>query len=439
MNKFYLSIAVLCASLCAGGACAQEPVRRVFTLDEIFDLADCNSKTLRPSFTAIDEAHEAVRVAKNDRLPDIDASLSFSYLGDGTLMERDFTQVERAPMPHFGNNFALEVSQIIYSGGAVSNGIAIAQLQEQNARLDWAKDRNKVRFLLAGYYFDLFKQLNLIKVYEQNIEQTKQLLKDIRAKQGEGLALKNDITRYELLLSDLEFTVVQIKNTLGILNRNLVTNLGLDESVWIEPDTTLLSRTLPMGDAAYWQNEAMENSPELKQLALAVQMNKHQDKIVKSDRLPKIALMAGNHFDGPITIEVPPINKNFNYWYVGVGISYNLASLYKTNKAASRSKLTIRRTQERYDDASEQTGLAVQAAYVRYIEAYEQLVTRKKNVELAGQNYAVIANRYKNELALITDMLDASNSKLSAEVQLANAQIDIAFNYYKLLYLTGTL
>lgn len=272
----------------------------MFTLDEIFGLADRNSKTLRPSFTAIDEAHEAVRVAKNDRLPDIDASLSFSYLGDGTLMERDFTQVERAPMPHFGNNFALEVSQIIYSGGAVSNGIAIAQLQEQNARLDWAKDRNKMRFLLAGYYFDLFKQLNLIKVYEQNIEQTKQLLKDIRTKQGEGLALKNDITRYELLLSDLEFTVVQIKNTLGILNRNLVTNLGLDESVWIEPDTTLLSRTLPMGDAAYWQNEAMENSPELKQLALAVQMNKHQDKIVKSDRLPKIALMAGNHFDGPI-------------------------------------------------------------------------------------------------------------------------------------------
>ena len=85
------------------------------------------------------------------------------------------------------------------------------------------------------------------------------------------------------------------------------------------------------------------------------------------------------------------------------------------------------------------TELAVQAAYTRYVEAYEQLDTRRKNVELAGQNYAVIQNRYKNELSLITDMLDASNAKLSAEVQLANAQIDIAFNYYKLLYLTGTL
>jgi len=413
MNKFNLSIAMLYASLCVKGVCAQEHVRQVVTMEEMFSLADRNSKSLRPSVTAIDEAREAVRVAKNDKLPDIRASLSFSYLGDGTLMERDFTQMERAPIPHLGNNFALEVSQVIYSGGAVSNGIQIARLQEESARLDWEKDRNKVRFLLAGYYFDLFKHRNILKVYEQNIEQTKQLLKDIKAKQGEGLALKNDITRYELLLSDLEFTVVQIRNTLGILNRNLVTNLGMDENVWIDPDTTILSRALPM--------------------------NERQDKIVKSERLSQIALVAGNHFDGPITIEVPPIDKNFNYWYVGVGVKYNLASLYKTNKSVSRSKLTIRRTKEHYDDVCEQTELAVQAAYTRYVEAYEQLDTRRKNVELAGQNYAVIQNRYKNELSLITDMLDASNAKLSAEVQLANAQIDIAFNYYKLLYLTGTL
>lgn len=42
-------------------------------------------------------------------------------------------------------------------------------------------------------------------------------------------------------------------------------------------------------------------------------------------------------------------------------------------------------------------------------------------------------------MALITDMLDASNSKLAAEVQLVNAQINIVFNYYKLLYISGTI
>ena len=44
-----------------------------------------------------------------------------------------------------------------------------------------------------------------------------------------------------------------------------------------------------------------------------------------------------------------------------------------------------------------------------------------KNVELARQNYAVVYNRYKNGVALIADMLDASVAKLSAEQQLVNA------------------
>ena len=66
MNKFNLSIAMLYASLCVEGVCAQEHVKQVVTMEEMFSLADRNSKSLLPSVTAIDEAREAVRVAKND-------------------------------------------------------------------------------------------------------------------------------------------------------------------------------------------------------------------------------------------------------------------------------------------------------------------------------------------------------------------------------------
>jgi outer membrane protein TolC len=152
-----------------------------------------------------------------------------------------------------------------------------------------------------------------------------------------------------------------------------------------------------------------------------------------------VALVAANYFDGPITVEVPPINKNLNYWFVGVGVNYKLSSLFKTGKAVNRSKFALQRTAEQYDDAREQTELAVRADYIRYLEAYVQLATQQKSVELANQNYSVVSNRYKNDMALITDMLDASNAKLSAEVQLANAQITIVFDYFKLLYLSGAL
>lgn len=439
MNKLTLLIMALCASLCPTGVYARQAVRQVLSIDEMFDLADRNSKSLRPFVTGIGEAGEAVKVAKAARLPEIDVSLSFSYLGDGCMIDRNFSGGFNAPMPHYGNNFAIEASQAIYTGGAISNGIALAELQEENARLSLETNRNKVRFMLVGYYLDLFKQRNMLRVYEKNIEQTRQVLKDIQAKGSEGIVLKNDVTRYELLLSNLELARTQIENSLAILNNNLTTTLGLPADVMIEPDTTIIARTLPVDNPGGWTATALSHSPELKQMSLAVEMNRHQDKIIKSERLPKLGVFAGNRLDGPVIIEVPPIDKNFNYWYVGVGIKYNLASLYKTKKSLNRSRFTIQRSVEQFDDAREQTELAVKSGHIKYMEAYVQLNTRQKSVELAHQNYSVIRNRYRNDMALITDMLDASNSKLAAEVELVNAQINIVFNYYNLLYISGTL
>lgn len=439
MNKLFVFITMLCVSLCTESVYAQNAGGRVITIEEMFSLADRNAKALRPFSTMIEEAAQNVKTAKSARLPDMDVSVSASFLGNGILLDRDFSNSTKAPMPHFGNNFALEVSQVIYAGGVVNRGIEIGKLQEKMVGLSLENERGKLRFMLVGYYLDLFKQRNLLRVYEQNIELTHQVLADIKAKHTEGVALGNDVTRYELQLSNLELTCTQIRNFIAILNNNLVTILGLPRETNVEPDTTLVSRFMPLDEAGHWTGQALRHSLPLRQSFLTVEMNKQQERVAQSEMLPKIAFFASNHFDGPITIEVPPIDKNFNYWYVGVGIKYNIASLYKSNKSLKRSRLTTRRALQQYDDAKEQTELAVKADHIRYMEAHEQLNTQIKNVELANQNYAIVNNRYKNDMALITDMLDASAAKLSAEQQLVNARINIIFHYYKLLYVSGTL
>ena len=87
----------------------------------------------------------------------------------------------------------------------------------------------------------------------------------------------------------------------------------------------------------------------------------------------------------------------------------------------------------------EQVSLAVQADYIKYLETYDELATLEKSVQLANENYAVIANRYHNEVALVTEMIDASNQLLDAELQLVNARINVIFNYYKLKNTSGNL
>ena len=87
----------------------------------------------------------------------------------------------------------------------------------------------------------------------------------------------------------------------------------------------------------------------------------------------------------------------------------------------------------------EQIFLAMQAAHIKYQEAYTLLETKEKSMELANQNYEIVNYRYDNDLALITELLDASSQKLEAELQAVNARINILYNYYKLHYISGTL
>lgn len=427
---------VLFASLCVG-AYAQQSY--LLTLEQMFALADENSKTLKAENVATEQAKQAVKVAQNGHLPDIDISLSVSYLGNGTLMERNFSDAQGIKMPHFGNNFAVQATQLIYGGGAVSNGVAMAKLGEEMANVNREAARSRVRFMLTGFYLDLYKLQNVLKVYDRSIELAKVVIKDTRARQEAGVALQNDVTRYELQLKNLELARKRVANSAEILNYDLVTILGLPADVQIQPDTTLPVRSLPVQGVEYWQQQAGSEAYAIKQSALAVKMGERGEQMARAGRRPTVALVAANNFDGPITIEVPTINKNFNYWYVGVGVSFKLSSLYKAKRSIKQAQYKTMLDRRRQDEVLEQTELAVQADYTRYLEAYDEVATLEKSVQLAVENYSMVENRYRNDIALVTDMLDASNQLLDSELQLANARINVIFNYYKLKNTSGNL
>ena len=136
---------------------------------------------------------------------------------------------------------------------------------------------------------------------------------------------------------------------------------------------------------------------------------------------------------------MPPINKNLNVWYVGVGVKYSLSSLFKSNKRVKQAAVETRQARENHAVQMEQLNNQVQAAYVQYQQTYVELETQRKSVELAHQNYDVINSRYLNQMALVTDMVDASNLRLNAELQEVDARINIVYAYYKMKYVAGEI
>lgn len=432
---------LLTVLLCAAGALqlqAQQSSQHVLTIDEMFRLADENSKSIRSSLFSVDEAEQAVKIAKNDRLPSIEASVSFSYIGNGWMSDRHFKHGRNIDMPHGGNNFSLKAMQTVYAGGAVQAGIELSKLQKQEAEIKLSDNRQNVRFLLLGYYLDLYQLYNHKKVYEKNIEQTRLLVDEIRASYAEGVALKSDITRYELQLQDLELGLTNTMNQINVLSRRLSTTIGLDEHTEIRPDTTILGGDMEKDGEWFWQGEK-QNAPSMQLANVGIGMSQKQEKLARAGRRPTVGLMAANNLDGPILIEVPTINSNFNYWYVGINFSYRFDALFKDNKKVRQAKISTLRAKENRALTDEQLSNDIHAAYVQWEEAHTRLRTKEKSVQLAHENYDVIHNRYLNGLSLVTDMLDASNIQLSSELELNNARIDILYQYFLLKKTVGQL
>lgn len=412
---------------------------RPMDISQLFDLIEQNNTTLKAQKTGIEAAREGVKSAKSQQLPDINASLSASYNGNALLMDRDFTNVQNLTSPHFGNSFSLDAQQVIYAGGAVSAGIKMAEIGAEQAAVGTELSRQGQRFMALSQYLDLQKIANREKVLQSNITLTQQLIDNINEKHAQGVALKNDVTRYELQLQTLKLNLTKLNNTRAILNHQLCNTLGIAATERIEPTEDTTEKTFGREGEEQWQKDAAAVSPQLKMAQLNEEMSRQQEKMAKSELLPKVAVVAANNFNGPITFELPPIDKNLNIWYVGVGVKYSLSSLFKSNKKLSQARIATRQAQEQKLQAQEELDNNVQAAYTNYLQSYVELETQKKNVELARENYNVINDRYLNQLALITDMVDAANMKLDAELGEVDARINIAYQYYKVKFVAGKL
>ncbi len=407
----------------------------VFSLDSLLQRADEQSVQIRVSRSAVEAADESVKQARNQAMPDLHIEANVGYLGNGQLWDRDFTNYTRVENPHFTNNFAFRAQQVIYSGGALTAAYKLAQVGREMATLTMEQNRQEVRFVITGHYLDLCRLDNQLAVLQDNIALTDTLIDNVRARVQAGTALATDLTRYELQLANLQLQLERTTNSRDVLSYQLATMLHIDSPIEVQPMAATESLLPSHSD---WQTMAA-NSLSLQQAEAQVRVQQQQVQLNRAAMLPKIAIVAEDHLDGPITIEVPVLDKNFNYWFMGVGVQYDLSSIYKGRRAVRQSRLQLRQAQEQQALAAEQVEQAVQAAYSEWLTAVAEVQTQEKAVQLACENHAVMRYRYANGLCLLTDMLDADNAKLTAELGLVNAQINVQYSQSKLHYLTSTL
>lgn len=408
------------------------------TANEVAELALQNHYQLKVSAQNVDIAKQQTDITKLQKLPTITASTTQFYLGNVIAIDKDFSNSSTIQMPHYGSTYGVQATQLIFKGGLVNKSIELAGLREQLSELDLEKNKQDVKFLVISNYLDVYKIINQQSVFDNNKKLAQQRLKNINDFYKQGMVTRNEIIRGELAIKNLDQSILTLANNRKILNYNLNIGLGLPADTEIIPVENLENKEAGIG-MDYYLNLAHETNPQLKSAKTSIDVADKNIEIIKTDKMPTLSGFGGYTVQRPITNRTPVLDMYANGWQGGVSLSYNIDNLYKTKERQKLGEIQKSQATDALTLTQQNIDMNVNAAYVKYQESIQQADILNDAKRLAEENYKITEAKYLNQLAVQAEMIDAQNQKLQSELDFANAEINVLYQYYNLLKSTGTL
>ncbi|HMK05566.1 MAG TPA: TolC family protein [Ferruginibacter sp.] len=408
---------------------------RLINLEESINLSLQNSKQLKASRAQIEEAEGMVKDARDRRLPD--ASISGSYLRlanpNINLHSGNDSSSNGGPKISQALYGIANISLPIYEGHRIRYGIESAKYLRQATMLDAENQREEVILNTMNAYTNLYKSTAAAVVIKENLEQSRQRVKDFTNLEKNGLLARNELLKAQLQSSNIELSLLDAENNRKLANINMDLMLGLPEGTELLPDS---GHTAPAGTLAgvlEYEQLAIQNRKDILALSFRKKAAETEIKSSRAESYPSIALNGGY-----IAAYVPNFVTITNAVNVGLGIQYNLSSIWKTGKlqqAKAREK-QVAANQEILSDA---VRLQVNQSYENYLSSQKKIEVYANAAELATENFRISKNKYDNALLTTTDLLDADVAQLQAKLNYSFAKADAVLAYNKLLQTAGLL
>ena len=427
-NKVGYLLLILCLS--ANTLFAQQT--RQLSLQEAIQLSIDNSKSLKVSQAKIDQATAELSEAKLRQYPDLKVSGSYLRINQPNV---DMKVKLGGSSGEGGQASEIKVDQVVYgmatasvplfSGLRIRSGIESAKYLKKAAELDALKDKDELVQNTIAAYYNLYKAQAAVNLVEENLKQAQQRVKDFDNLEKNGLMARNDLLKAQLQESNVELALVDAQNNKNIANFNMNLMLGLDESTTLALDAKELGRMYKIESLEAWESKAIDHRADYQALQQRQEASRSGVKAAKGEYYPSLALTGGY-----VAADIPNFLTITNALNVGVGLSYNVASLYKNGAKVKQAKAQQEQLRWSAMQLNDGIRLEVYQAYQNYLESVKKIEVYRKAVEQANENYRITKNKYDNALVNTTDLLDADVAQLQAGLnyEFAKADAEVAIN-----------
>ncbi|MBS1729301.1 MAG: TolC family protein [Bacteroidetes bacterium] len=434
MNLNLKNIFFLVYLFSAFSSFAQE--KRIISLEEAIQTGIQYSRKLKISEAKISEANAMVTEAKNRQLPDFKISGSYLRLSSANIDLKNSGGSSPESFP--GVSSALfgigNASLPLYAGGKIRFGITSAKYLLEASRLENANDSNAIAFNIIEAYINLYKSREAIKIVQENLQAARSRDTIFSNLEKNGLLARNDLLKSELQTTQTELALLDAENDSKIANVNMDLILGFPESAIIETEIDFLKDIPDVPSFNEVEQQAIQQRKDLQASSLRIQSAQLGIKSAEADKLPTIAITGGY-----IAAVIPHLLSVTNAVNIGLGVQYNLANLWKSNSGLTRAKAQLAEANAAGELLMDQIKLQSNRDYQDFILSKNKIEVYEKALAQAQENYRITNNKYLNNLATLTDLLEANASLFQAKLNVPFAKADSYMAYKKLMMTTGSI
>lgn len=434
-KRAFIAFCLGLAMMSSFAAQAQEPMP--LALKQAIDLSLQNSKQLRVNRARIEAATGQLKHALDNRLPDVKVSGAYMFLTSPNIDLKtggDGGSSTAFPKPNQAMYGMASLNMPLYSGLKIRYGIESAKFLEKAAEADADYSKEEVVLNTINAYCNLYKSISAVRLVKENLNQSQQRDKDFSNLEKNGLMARNDLLKAQLQTSNIELALVNAENNLKLATVSLNLMMGLPEQTDLQPDTTGFDHTLTAETIDSYEQQALHNRKDVEALGQRRKAAGAELNAAKGEYYPSIGL-TGGYAAGYI----PKLLTATNIVNIGVGVQYNLGSLWKAKSGIATAQANEKEIAASQEMLNDNIRLQINKAYLNFLAAQKRIEVQGKSVINATENYRITRNKHENNLVTTTELLDANVALLESKIALEEAKADIVVAYNSLLEQAGIL
>ncbi len=430
MKFTYLAMAfILCVLTWPMASSAQEQSNAdaqapVLTLDEAVGLALQHNWNVKNSVLEAQKQDFEVGTARSRRKP----QFQFSMLGGELLHSFDFTIPQGSlgtyanigPIPSTNAKIHTPAVFTTYLTGSIDQpltqqykiglGIHATEIGRDIAREEVRAERQKIAAEVRTAYFNLFAiQANVdaareaVKTLEEAQRVTAQYMTEKTVLRADALDVDARLakSRYELSVSE-NGLATQREALNQLLGRDVATLFRVD----FIPEQDRSDLTL---DSA--RQGALVNRPEVRQAHLKEKQAEYDRRLAKAEYIPDLSFEV--RYQGINNVEVLPQNVTT----AGFFLTYEPFTWGRRHNKVVEATKTVEQARNGIQETESQIAVEVGAKYRKWQEASLLLKASRTAHEAAVEQLRETGNKYKEQAALLKDLLQAQTQSSETSFQ----------------------